>query len=568
MISPYFDWGEDKHPKIAWQDTVIYETHVKGFTANHPEISPEIRGKYAGLAHPVSVEYLKRLGITAIELMPIHQFLHDATLISKGLRNYWGYNTLGFFAPHNEYSSSGQKGQQVQEFKQMVKMLHSAGIEVILDVVFNHTGEGNHLGPTLGFKGIDNAAYYRLVQDQPKYYMDYTGTGNSLNMRHPYALQILMDSLRYWLQEMHVDGFRFDLAATLARELHEVDRLSSFFDVIQQDPLISQTKLIAEPWDLGEGGYQIGNFPPLWSEWNGKYRDCVRDYWRGEFHTMAEFASRLTGSSDLYDSSGRRPHASVNFVTAHDGFTLQDLVSYNEKHNEANKEDNKDGEDHNRSWNCGVEGPTEDHDVHTLRIRQKRNFLTTLFLSQGIPMLLSGDELGRTQGRNNNAYCQDNEISWIDWQNKDDELLAFTRLLINLRKEHSIFRRSKWFQGRAIYGSKAKDIAWYRPDAVEMAEADWNTGYAKSMDVLLNGKGIDSVDERGERITDSSFYLLFNPHHEAVEFQIPRLGVGKLWTRIIDTYSGKTDAPSADTFSEDAAIMVGERSLVVLQNEG
>ncbi|MEX2598629.1 MAG: glycogen debranching protein GlgX, partial [Dehalococcoidia bacterium] len=428
VINPYFDWGNDRHPRVPRHQTIIYETHVKGLTKLHPAIPKEFRGTYAGLAHPAIIKYLKELGITAVELMPVHQFIHDQHLVERGLRNYWGYNSIGYFAPHNEYCSNGHDGQQVQEFKQMVKNLHEAGIEVILDVVYNHTAEGNHLGPTLSFKGLDNSAYYRLTEDR-RYYQDYTGTGNSLNMRHPHVLQLIMDSLRYWVLEMHVDGFRFDLASTLARELHDVDRLSSFFDLIQQDPVVSQVKLIAEPWDVGEGGYQVGNFPPMWSEWNGQYRDTVRDYWRGESQTLPEFASRITGSSDLYENTGRRPYASINFVTAHDGFPLHDLVSYNEKHNEANGEESRDGESHNRSWNSGAEGPTNDKAVNILRARQQRNFLTTLFLSQGIPMMLGGDEIGRTQGGNNNAYCQDNEISWYDWENIDRGLLRFTKQL-------------------------------------------------------------------------------------------------------------------------------------------
>jgi isoamylase len=453
VTTPFFDWGNDRSPRTPLHETVIYETHVKGFTARHPRIPEPLRGTYLGLAHPVALEYLSDLGITAVELMPVHQFMHDAHLLERGSRNYWGYNSIGFLAPHNEYAGSGSGGQQVQEFKQMVKALHGAGIEVILDVVYNHTAEGNHLGPTLCFKGFDNAAYYRLTSDDPRYYKDYTGTGNSLNMRHPHVLQLIMDSLRYWVLEMHVDGFRFDLAATLARGLHDVDRLSAFFDLIQQDPVVSQIKLIAEPWDVGEGGYHVGNFPPLWSEWNGKYRDTVRDYWRGADQTLAEFGNRFTGSPDLYEATGRRPLASINFVTAHDGFTLHDLVSYNQKHNEANGEGNLDGENHNRSWNCGVEGPTGDPDVLRLRARQQRNFLTTLILSQGIPMLLGGDEISRTQRGNNNAYCQDNEISWYDWDAADVQLLAFVRRLVALRRNHPVFRRRRWFQGRSIHGS-------------------------------------------------------------------------------------------------------------------
>jgi isoamylase len=565
IVNPYFDWGNDRPPRVEWHDTIIYELHVKGFSKNFPDIPEEIRGTYAALAHPRAIEYLTRLGVTTVELMPVHQFVHDAHLLERGLRNYWGYNSIGYFAPHNEYSAGGQSGQQVQEFKQMVKSLHAAGIEVILDVVYNHTAEGNHLGPTLCFKGIDNAAYYRLVEDR-RYYMDYTGTGNSLNMRHPHVLQLIMDSLRYWVLEMHVDGFRFDLAATLARGLHDVDRLSAFFDIIQQDPVISRVKLIAEPWDVGEGGYQVGGFPPLWSEWNGKYRDCVRDYWRGQDRTLAEFAYRFTGSSDLYESTGRKPYASINFVTAHDGFTLTDLVSYNEKHNEANGEENRDGESHNRSWNCGVEGLTEDPRVNELRNRQKRNFLATLFLSQGIPMLLGGDELGRTQRGNNNAYCQDNEISWFDWDSADGELLEFTRRLIELRRTHPAFHRRKWFQGRSIHGAGVTDIAWFAPDGAQMSEEQWGEGFAKALGVLLNGDGIDARDARGERMVDDTFYLVFNAHHEPVTFVLPDEEWGESWTVVLDT----TEAVPEDAGPRHRArdeIAVEARSLKLLRRD-
>ncbi|MGH9071643.1 MAG: glycogen debranching protein GlgX, partial [Acidimicrobiales bacterium] len=511
VTNPYFDWGQDRAPKTPWPDTVVYETHVKGLTATHPGVDPELRGTYAGLASPAVVEHLVSLGVTAVELMPVHQFINDDRLVRAGLRNYWGYNSICFLAPHGAYSSAGQRGQQVTEFKQMVRVLHSAGIEVILDVVYNHTAEGDELGPTLSFRGIDNASYYRLAQDASRY-TDYTGTGNSLNMRNPHVLQLMMDSLRYWVCEMHVDGFRFDLAATLARELHDVDRLSAFFDVIQQDPVIGQVKLIAEPWDVGEGGYQVGNFPPLWSEWNGRYRDCVRDYWRGRPGTIAELAYRLTGSSDLYELSGRRPYASINFVTAHDGFTLADLVAYEQKHNQANGEDNRDGTDDNRSWNCGVEGPADDPAIASLRRRQQRNFLTTLILSQGIPMLTGGDELGRTQGGNNNAYCQDNEVSWYDWANVDDQLLAFTRELVALRRANPVFRRRRFFHGRSIRGSgvagaETADIGWFRPDGTEMGDADWQQGYAHAMGVFLNGDAIPSTDMRGERVVGDTFAI-------------------------------------------------------------
>jgi isoamylase len=538
VVNPYFDWRGDRAPKTGWHHTVVYETHVKGFTARHPEIPPDLRGTYAAIAHPASIDHFRRLGVTAVELMPVHQFVHDAHLVERGLRNYWGYNSIGYLSPHNEYAAAGQRGEQVQEFKQMVKDLHRAGIEVILDVVYNHTAEGNHLGPMLSFKGIDNAAYYRLMPDNPRFYMDYTGTGNSLNMRHPHVLQLIMDSLRYWVLEMHVDGFRFDLAATLARELHDVDRLSSFFDLIQQDPVISQVKLIAEPWDIGEGGYQVGNFPPLWSEWNGKYRDTVRDFWRGQDRTLAELGYRFTGSSDLYERTGRRPFASINFITAHDGFTLHDLVSYNEKHNEANGEDNHDGENHNRSWNCGVEGPTDDPAVDALRARQKRNFLATLFLSQGVPMLPAGDEMGRTQRGNNNAYCQDNEISWLDWEGADTELLAFARGLITFRHRHAVFRRRRWFQGRAIHGGGLRDIAWFKPSGEEMSEEDWNQSFTKSLAVFLNGDALPTPGFPGERAVDASFYVIFNAHPEPVDFHLPPADWGKRWAMLLDTRDG------------------------------
>ena len=530
VVNPYFDWGDDRPPRVPLADTVIYETHVKGFTARHPEIDPAERGTYAGLASPAAIEWLTGLGVTAVELLPIHAFVHDATLVQRGLRNYWGYNSIGYLAPHAGYARASGGGE-VQELKAAVKALHQAGLEVILDVVYNHTGEGSHLGPTLCFRGIDNAAYYRLAADR-RYYTDYTGTGNSLNMRSPHVLQLIMDSLRSWVLDFHVDGFRFDLAATLARELHDVDRLSAFFDLIQQDPVVSQVKLIAEPWDLGEGGYQVGNFPPVWSEWNGKFRDTVRDFWRGEPATLPELASRLTGSSDLYQSDSRRPVASINFVTAHDGFTLADLVSYNEKHNDANGEDNRDGESFNRSWNCGVEGPSDDAAILACRRRQQRNLLATLFLSQGVPMLLGGDEIGRTQRGNNNAYCQDNQVSWFDWLRADDELLAFTRHVIALRREHPIFRRRRWFQGRPIRGTP--DIAWFRPDGAEMDDADWESGFAKSVAVFLNGDAIPDRDERGRQVTDDRFLLVLNAHDEPIDWRLPRHRVAG-WTVALDT---------------------------------
>jgi isoamylase len=538
VINPFFDWQNDRNPHTPYSESIIYEAHVKGLTMRHPQIPAEIRGTYAGLAHPVMINHLQRLGITAVELMPVHQFVQDHDLIDKGLANYWGYNTIGFLAPHGAYCSTGQNGQQVQEFKAMVKALHAAGIEVILDVVYNHTAEGNHLGPVLSFRGIDNAAYYRLIEDDPRYYMDYTGTGNSLRVRHPHVLQLIMDSLRYWVQEMHVDGFRFDLASSLAREFYDVDRLSAFFDLVQQDPVVSQVKLIAEPWDVGEGGYQVGNFPPLWTEWNGKYRDTVRDFWRGEYATLAEFGSRLTGSSDLYEFSGRRPFASINFVTAHDGFTLADLVSYNTKHNEANGEHNKDGESHNRSWNCGVEGPTEDIDIVALREQQKRNFMATLLLSQGVPMIVHGDEMGRTQRGNNNAYCQDNETSWVNWSDERENwaLLEFTAALAKLRHEHPIFRRRRFFQGRPVRGQGGvDDIAWFTPSGEPMSDEDWESGFAKSVGVFLNGEAIPDHDARGESVLDSSFLLLFNAHFECMPFTLPGAAFGQSWEVVLDT---------------------------------
>ena len=535
IISPYFDWGADHPPQTPWHQTIIYETHVKGFTMRHPGIPENLRGTYAGMAHPAAIKYLRELGVTAVELLPVHQFIHSKHLLDRGLRNYWGYDSIAFLAPHNEYAASGDCGQQVTEFKQMVRCLHDEGIEVILDVVYNHTAEGNHLGPMLSMKGIDNCAYYRTVPGQGRYYMDYTGTGNSLNMRHPHVLQMIMDSLRYWLLEMHVDGFRFDLAATLARELHDVDRLSAFFDIIQQDPVVSQVKLIAEPWDVGEGGYQVGNFPSLWSEWNGKYRDVVRDYWRGTDRTLDDFATRLTGSSDLYAANGRRPYASVNFITAHDGFTLRDLVSYNDKHNEKNLENNHDGANDNRSWNGGVEGPTDNAGIEQLRSRQQRNFLATLFLSQGVPMLLGGDEFGRTQHGNNNGYAQDNEISWYDWERMDDGLRAFVARLIRFRKDHRNFQRRRWFHGRKVRGSGVSDIGWFKPDGTLMTDADWQEGRARTLGVFLNGKEIPAPDHRGEPVVDDSFYILFNAHFEPMKFRLPTNQWGDRWEKVLDT---------------------------------
>ncbi len=536
VTSPFFDWGNDQPPRTAWNETVIYEAHVKGLTMQHPDVPEHERGTYSGLAHPAVIQHLTDLGVTAIELMPVHQFVSEHFLIERGLTDYWGYNSIAYLAPHTGYASVGGE-RVVPEFKRMVKTLHEAGMEVILDVVYNHTAEGNHLGPTLNLKGFDNPAYYRLMDDDPRYYMDYTGTGNSMNMRHPHVLQLIMDSLRYWVTEMHVDGFRFDLASTLARELHDVDRLSTFFEVIQQDPVISQVKLIAEPWDVGEGGYQVGNFPPLWSEWNGQYRDTVRDYWRGAPQTLPEFASRFTGSSDLYQSDRRRPSASINFVTCHDGFTLRDLVSYNDKHNEANGEGNRDGTDDNRSFNCGIEGETDDPDVLAMRARQQRNLLVTLVLSQGVPMITAGDELGRSQGGNNNAYCQDNEISWIDWSDDvvDRDLHIFTEQLVALRHAHPVFRRRRFFEGKTVRGVEFVDIAWLTPDGALMDDEHWESGYAKSLQIFLNGDGLASHDDRGELVRDTSFLLLCNAHHEPLTFHVPEeIPVGP-WTVVLDT---------------------------------
>ncbi len=538
VINPFFDWSGDRSLRIPYHESVIYEAHVKGLTELHPEIPDNQRGTYAGISHPAIIDHLTRLGVTALELMPVHQFVQDSTLQDKGLSNYWGYNTIGFFAPHNAYSAFGDRGSQVQEFKAMVKTLHAAGIEVILDVVYNHTAEGNHLGPTLSFRGIDNLAYYRVVDDDKRYYMDYTGTGNSFNVRHPHSLQLIMDSLRYWVNEMHVDGFRFDLAATLAREFYDVDRLSTFFELVQQDPVVSQVKLIAEPWDIGPGGYQVGNFPPQWTEWNGKYRDTVRDFWRGEPATLGEFASRLTGSADLYESSGRRPVASINFITAHDGFTMKDLVSYNEKHNEANGEDNNDGESHNRSWNCGVEGPTDDPAVRTLRRRQQRNFLATLLLSQGVPMIAHGDELGRTQQGNNNVYCQDSPLSWVDWGNADEALIEYTASITRLRHHHPTFRRRRFFDGRPATrgeGEPLPDIVWLNPSGSAMTPGDWGSGFGRSVAVFLNGNGIRSMDRRGTRMVDDSFLLLFNAHDEQLDFTLPPEEYAPAWQMVVDT---------------------------------
>ncbi|HSF66562.1 MAG TPA: glycogen debranching protein GlgX [Nitrospiraceae bacterium] len=537
VIEQAFSWGSDSLLRTPWDKTLIYELHVKGFTMQHPDVPQHLRGTYSGLATPVVIEYLQQLGITAVELLPVQHFVSEKGLTDRELSNYWGYNTIGFFAPDIRYSSSHDRRNQVNEFKTMVKALHSAGIEVILDVVYNHTGEGNHLGPTLSFRGIDNSVYYRLVQDQPRYYMDYTGCGNSLNVRHPRTLQLIMDSLRYWVCEMHVDGFRFDLASTLARELHDVDRLSAFFDIIHQDPILSQVKLIAEPWDLGEGGYQVGNFPVGWAEWNGKYRDTIRRYWKGDGGQVAEFGYRLSGSSDLYEPGGRRPHASINFVVSHDGFTLHDLVSYNDKHNEANGEENRDGTNENLSWNCGVEGPTDDPAINELRQQQKRNILTTLLLSQGVPMLCGGDEVGRTQQGNNNAYCQDNEISWFNWKwtKADRALLDYTKMLIALRQAHPVFRRRQFFQGRRIHGAEVKDISWLRPDGKEMTEQDWLQGYERCLGMRLAGNAINETDARGNPIEDDTFLVLFNAHCETTPFILPAHKRGVRWQQVLDS---------------------------------
>ena len=580
VINPYFDWGSDRLPRHPMNKTVVYEAHVKGMTMTHPDVPENYRGTYAGLAHPSIVKYLKDLGVTAIELMPIHQFYQDDRLHELGLSNYWGYNTFGFLAPHQDYAAAKKPGAAVSEFKNMVRAFHDNDIEVILDVVYNHTAEGNHMGPTLSFRGIDNAAYYRLVDDDRQHYMDYTGTGNSLNVRHPHTLQLIMDSLRYWVTEMHIDGFRFDLASTLARELHDVDRLSAFFDLVQQDPIVSQVKLIAEPWDVGEGGYQVGNFPAIWSEWNGMYRDTVRDFWRGEPATLGEFASRLTGSSDLYAANDRRPTASINFVTAHDGFTLHDLVSYNEKHNEANKEDNRDGESHNRSWNCGVEGPTDHPDIIQLRGRQFRNFLTTLLLSQGTPMICHGDEMGRTQNGNNNVYCQDSELSWVDWSQATDnkDLIDFTRRLIELRNDHPVFRRRRFLAGGPLgYDVQDRDIAWMTPAGTLMTTADWDHDFGRSLMVHLGGEAIAEPDEQGQKIFDDSFILCFNAHHERIDFTLPKddavkasrdpedTDPSRLWSVVVDTSlptGFSEDDP--DVYKPESTVPVESRSVVVL----
>ncbi|MBO0815818.1 MAG: glycogen debranching protein GlgX [Actinobacteria bacterium] len=581
VANPYFDWAADRPPGTPYNESVIYEAHVRGLTMRHPAIPEAERGTYLGMSHPAVVEHLQELGVTAVELMPVHQFVTDAFLTERGLANYWGYNTIAFLAPHNAYAFAGTRGEQVQEFKSMVRALHEAGIEVILDVVYNHTAEGNHLGPTLSLRGIDNAAYYRLVDEDPAYYYDTTGTGNSLLMRHPHVLQLIMDSLRYWVTEMHVDGFRFDLAAALARQFHEVDRLSAFFDLVQQDPVVSQVKLIAEPWDVGEGGYQVGNFPPLWSEWNGKYRDTVRDLWRGEPATLPEFAYRFTGSSDLYADDGRHPVASVNFITCHDGFTLADLVSYNRKHNEANGEGGRDGSDDNRSWNCGTEGPADDPGIGELRLRQQCNFLATLLLSQGVPMLLAGDELGRTQLGNNNAYCQDNEISWVHWppaaasgaarggaapRGAAEVLLDFTQRLVGLRRDHPVFRRRRYLRGRPVRGTgdQLGDVVWFTPGGEQMTEQDWDAGFAQSLTVFLNGGAITEADRRGQPIRDDSFLLLFNASPRELEFTLPPARYGEMWETMLDTARPAERFEDGTVVKAAGLVPVGERSVQVL----
>jgi glycogen operon protein len=575
VTTSHFDWQNDRSPETPLHESVIYEAHVKGMTMLNPNVPEALRGTYLGLVSPVMIDYFKKLGITAVELMPVHDFLDDKLLLDKGLRNYWGYNTTNYFSPTAKYSSSGDMGQQIGEFKSVVREFHLAGIEVILDVVYNHTSEGNHLGPTLSFRGIDNTTYYRTVQDQPRYYMDYTGTGNTLNMRHPQVIKMVMDSLRYWVLDMHVDGFRFDLASTLARELHDVDRLSAFFDVINQDPVLSKVKLIAEPWDVGEGGYQVGRFPALWAEWNGKYRDVVRRYWKGDPGQLAELGYRITGSSDLYQHDGRRPSASINFVTAHDGFTLNDLVSYNEKHNEANGEDNKDGANDNHSWNHGVEGPTDDPKIIDLRAREKRNLMLTLLLSQGVPMICGGDEICRTQSGNNNAYCQDNEISWLHWDldGFKKAMLEFTMRAIALRRDHPNLHRRKFFQDRGISpgavdsqqldGAQFRDISWYRPDGEEMTEDEWNAGWVRCLGVRLCGRTLNDVDRYGEPIRDDDFLFCLNPHHEHIDFYLPACAKGCKWEVVIDTRESSVAEPRA--FKTKEPYDMSDHSAVLFQ---
>ncbi len=569
VVDTSFDWDGDKAPRTAYHNTIIYEAHVKGFTIRNPAIPQHLRGTYAGISHPSSIQYLKELGITALELMPVHHFVADRHLVQKGLTNYWGYNTIGFFAPDVRYAANSDGGAQVTEFKNMVKALHKAGIEVILDVVYNHTAEGNHMGPTLSFRGIDNSSYYRLANHNKAFYFDYTGTGNTLNTNLPAVLRLIMDSLRYWILEMHVDGFRFDLAAALARELHDVNRLSAFFDIIYQDPVISQVKLIAEPWDVGEGGYQVGNFPPGWAEWNGKYRDCIRDYWRGEGCELSEFVERFMGSPDLYKNDYRLPTASINFITAHDGFTLHDLVSYNEKHNEANGENNQDGENHNRSCNHGIEGPTSDAMVNALRNKQKRNLLATLFLSQGVPMLLSGDEMGNTQGGNNNAYCQDNETTWLDWQYGDKSLFTFCKNIIHLYKKHPSFSRRKWFQGKEVKHIGLNDIMWIHPSGLEMQEEERTNGWNQSITVYLNGQAIDAIGYEQEKVIDDCFLLLFNAHPNDLTFTVPdkKGKYGRPWKKVVDSANGCVTEEGCAIYEDGDEIVLEGRSMIVLRRD-
>ncbi len=564
VIDPAFTWGDDRAPRVPWADMVIYELHVHGFTMQHPDIPKRLRGTYAGLATAPVIEHLQRLGVTSVELMPIHAFVDDRHLVERGLSNYWGYNSIGFLATDQRYCASGS----VSEFKTMVKTMHMAGIEVILDVVYNHTAEGNHLGPTLSFRGIDNASYYRLVQDDPRYYMDYTGCGNTLNLQNPRVLQMIMDSLRYWVLEMHVDGFRFDLASALARELHAVNRLGAFFDILMQDPVLSQVKLIAEPWDLGEGGYQVGNFPVGWAEWNDRYRDTLRAYWKGDGGLIGDFARRITGSSDFYEHSGRKPYASVNFINAHDGFTLHDLVSFDGKHNEANGEENRDGTNNNNAWNCGAEGPTDDPEINALRARQKRNLIATLLFSQGVPMLVAGDEMGRSQQGNNNAYCQDNPISWVNWDLSPDDrtFLDFVRRAIALRRNHPVFRRRNFFQGRSIRGSEAKDIHWFNPAGDEMSDEEWTQHFARCLGVFLSGAAMDERDSQGRPIRDDNFLLLFNAHHEAVRFKIPTLGLDGTWRPVLDTHDDTPD-PAGGYYDSNDDYPLKARSLALLVQE-
>jgi glycogen operon protein len=564
VVDTAFSWGDDRRPNVPWHDTVIYELHVGGYTRLHPQVPPPLRGTFAGLSCPAIIDHLCGLGVTSVELMPVHAFVDDRRLVEQGMRNYWGYNTIGFFAPEKRYCASGS----ISEFKTMVKTLHAAGLEVILDVVYNHTAEGNHCGATLCFRGIDNAAYYRLNPESPRYYVDFTGCGNTLNMQHPRVLQLIMDSLRYWVNEMHVDGFRFDLAAALARELHEVDRLGAFFDILRQDPVLSQVKLIAEPWDLGEGGYQVGNFPVGWAEWNDQYRDTMRAYWKGDGGLIGDFARRLTGSSDLYGRNGRSPCASINFIAAHDGFTLNDLVSYNDKHNEANGEENRDGHNNNLSWNCGVEGPTDDPVILDLRERQKRNLLATLFLSQGVPMLLAGDEISRSQHGNNNAYCQDNELAWLNWQlgPAQQQLLKFTTHMIELRRQHPIFRRRDFFQGRPLHGGAVKDIVWLKPDGIEMTTEEWTKDFARCLGVYLSGDALEETDAHGRPIVDESFLMLFNAHHDAVPFMLPEFVPGASWLARIDT-SFSDAVPELETVTPRTEYPLQGRSLVLLQQQ-